>query len=90
MYIGCVNGKIVRKGMEAGCGIPSQGSFQNPEQRIYVEGKERGTERATLSEPTELQMRGKPVAVHRGGVQWVCIKPFDHVARGGSQLFSAA
>ena len=62
MYIGCVNGKIVRKGMEAGSGVPSQGGFQDPEQGIYVEGKERGTERATLSEPTELQMRGKPVS----------------------------
>ena len=85
MYIGCVNGKIVRKGMETGCGIPSQGSFQSSEQRIYVEGKERGTERATLSEPTELQLRGKSMTVHPGGVQWVCIKPFDHVDKLGGE-----
>ena len=89
MYIGSVDGKIVRKGMEAGCGIPSQGGFQDPEQGIYVEGKERGTERATLSEPTELQVRGKSVTVYHGGVQWVCIKPFDHVdkLRGEASLF---
>ena len=91
MDIGCVDGKIVSKGMETGCGIPSQGSFQNSEQRIYVEGKERGTERATLSEPTELQMGGESVTVNPGGVQWVCIKPFNHVDKlgGVSQLFSA-
>ena len=30
-------------------------------------------------------MRGKPVAVHPGGVQWVCIKPFDHVDELGGE-----
>ena len=80
-----MDGKIVCKGMEAGSGVPSQGGFQDSEQGVYVEGKERGTERATLPEPTELQMRGKPVAVHPGGVQWVCIKPFDHVDELGGE-----
>ena len=89
MYVGSVNGKIVRKGMEAGRGVHGQGGFQNSEQRIYVEGKERGAKWAALSEPTELQVRGKTVTVHPGGVQWVCIEPFDHVdkLRGEASLF---
>ena len=69
VYVGSVNGKIVRKGMEAGRGVPGQGGFQDSEQRIYVEGKERGAKWAALSEPTELQVRGKTVTVYPGGVR---------------------